>query len=185
MFVPAWLIVVYFQAPLYRFTLATVETADESHEVIRIYDKKGQIVFKDRLHDFGYPKWSPDGKSLAWLEDTMHVCVWNLPRGEKRFRIKNPFTDDYGEPPGYENYPKWSPDGKHLLLKIPSVQGEFDLHTGALLCVSLETKKSTTISKAACDVEWLNARTVRYCNLIYNELPQPPTIRWHVWRVRE
>ena len=63
------------------------------------------------------PRWSPDGKEVAYLQERVELKVVNLESGKTRTIVPAKYNYSYID--GDQWY-RWSPDGKHFLVEYIS-----------------------------------------------------------------
>src|SRR5882762_3457262 len=116
---------------LVAYTVSTIDAKEDkgsSHIWMIGYDRKNdrQITFSNDSE--GSPRWSPDGKYLAFTSSrpgkTKGNQVWLLDRsGGEAMQV----TELKGRLQGFE----WSPDSKRLALVVGDPDPEADLNTPA------------------------------------------------------
>ena len=92
-------------------------TENHSHEVwvTNINTKETYKLGADVGVDWA-PRWSPDGRSLAFCSDRMgapHLWVWDRVKSELRQVSEKPITATHGL-----EAPQWTSDGKHIITKL-------------------------------------------------------------------
>ncbi|HVU54932.1 MAG TPA: S41 family peptidase [Puia sp.] len=74
---------------------------------------KEQVLIGDS-HEHYQPRYSPDGKEIAYIEDRTVLKVYNIASGSSRTILR----DRLYSRRDHDQYFRWSPDGKWLLLQF-------------------------------------------------------------------
>ncbi len=133
-----------------RVAFVTTVGGDPEIAVVDVTTGQATQVTDNRSRDL-LPRWSPDGKSIAYLSDESGSLEVNLVDPDEKTVTK--LTDG-----GNNRYPRWAPDGQSLAF-ISGEDGRSDLH---LLSVK-DGKTSVVSSNSYNDVlgdwspsgEWL------------------------------
>ena len=98
------------------YTASVVRKEDPNLAYATLIEEKP--LFKDEKVDRSYPKYSPDGKELAFVEDRCRLMVMNLESGKVR-----QITDgsQHYNTTGYIEY-SWSPDNKWFVISYTGNQ---------------------------------------------------------------
>lgn len=106
--------------------------------ILSLEEGTTQKLIEGRQSAF-YPKWSPDGKEIAFLMDTdgserFDICIFQIETG----KIYNLTQDSWTN-----LYPEWSPDGKKIAF-VSNKEGAFDIY---LLDISTDKIEQLTHEK--------------------------------------
>ena len=100
---------------LYQLTGALVENHSQEVWVTNLKTKETHKLGADEGVDWA-PRWSPDGKYLAFCSDRMgtpHLWVWDRVENKLRQVSEKPITATHGV-----EAPQWTSDGKHIITKL-------------------------------------------------------------------
>ena len=100
---------------LYQLTGALVENHSQEVWVTNLKTKETHKLGADEGVDWA-PRWSPDGKYLAFCSDQMgtpHLWVWDRGKNKLRQVSEKPITATHG----FE-VPQWTSDGKRIITKL-------------------------------------------------------------------
>ena len=100
---------------MHQLTGALIENHSQEVWVTNLKTKKTHKLGADEGVDWA-PRWSPDGKYLAFCSDRMgtpHLWVWDRVENELRQVSEKPITATHGV-----EAPQWTSDGKHIITKL-------------------------------------------------------------------
>ena len=100
---------------LHQLTGALIENHSQEVWVTNLKTKETHQLGADEGVDWA-PRWSPDGKYLAFCSDRMgtpHLWVWDRVENQLRQVSEKPITATHGV-----EAPQWTSDGRHLITKL-------------------------------------------------------------------
>ncbi len=100
---------------LYQLTGALIENHSQEVWVTNLKTKETYKLGADAGVDWA-PRWSPDGKYLAFCSDRMgtpHLWVWDKVENKLRQVSEKPITATHGV-----EAPQWTSDGKRIITKL-------------------------------------------------------------------
>ena len=131
------------------YTATIVRDEDPNFPNATLIEEKP--LFKDNKVDRAYPKYSPDGKELAFVEGRCRLMVMNLATG--RVRQVTDGSQHYNTAGGIDY--KWSPDGKWFALSYTGNRHDPYSDIGVVSAQGGEVFNVTNTGYFSTDPQWV------------------------------
>ena len=131
------------------YTATIVRDEDPNFPNATLIEEKP--LFKDNKVDRAYPKYSPDGKELAFVEGRCRLMVMNLETGKVRQITDG--SQHYNTAGGIDY--KWSPDGKWFALSYTGNRHEPYSDVGVVSAQGGEVFNVTNTGYFSSDPQWV------------------------------